>query len=154
MRIRKMNQLEADEIANNWNYDGVYAFYDMVADIEDYEEIMSESKRGDNYFSVIDGENLYGFFCVVQADDNIEIGLGMKPEHTGKGKGLEFINNILVYVKTHYVYDSILLHVASFNIRAIKVYEHAGFVKIGQNMVNTNGGVYEFTLMELKGSVK
>ena len=51
-KISKMNQKEAMEIADNWKYNDEYAFYDMTADPEDYEEIVNELKRGDNYFSV------------------------------------------------------------------------------------------------------
>ena len=99
-KISKMNQKEAMEIADNWKYNDEYAFYDMTADPEDYEEIVNELKRGDNYFSVIKDDSLYGFFCISEDNNNnIEVGLGMKPEYTGLGKGLEFVNLIIEYVK-------------------------------------------------------
>ncbi len=146
--IRKMKQHEAMDIANNWKYNDKYAFYDMTEDIEDYEEIVSESKRGDKYYSVINGNSLYGFFCIFKNETSIEIGLGMKPEYTGMGKGLEFVNMILKYVKTNYKAKTIFLYVVSFNVRAIKVYERAGFCTKGKTMINTNGGMYEFVIME------
>ncbi len=150
MIIKTMKQSEAEIIANNWKYEGVYSFYDMTEDIEDYEEIISEEQRGDRYFSVLNNDELYGFFCVEQEEDNIEIGLGMKPQYTGKGNGVTFVNNILKFVSSKYRYETIILDVVSFNKRAIKVYERAGFTKTKKIMVNTNGGSYEFTVMELK----
>ena len=146
--IRKMNQNEAVEIADKWKYNDIYAFYDMTADLEDYEEIVSEAKRGDNYYSVIKEGSLYGFFCVSHDKNNIEIGLGMKPEYTGIGKGLEFVSYIIEFIKINYQGKRLFLDVASFNKRAIKVYERAGFCKKGKTVVNTNGGEYEFVIME------
>ena len=130
--IRKMNQNEAVEIADKWKYNDIYAFYDMTADLEDYEEIVSEAKRGDNYYSVIKEGSLYGFFCVSHDKNNIEIGLGMKPEYTGIGKGLEFVSYIIEFIKINYQGKRLFLDVASFNKRAIKVYERAGFCKKGK----------------------
>lgn len=148
-KISKMNQKEAMEIADNWKYNDEYAFYDMTADPEDYEEIVNELKRGDNYFSVIKDDSLYGFFCISEDNNNnIEVGLGMKPEYTGLGKGLEFVNLIIEYVKSNYKNKTIILDVASFNERAIKVYERAGFCKKGKTMVSTNGEKYEFVILE------
>lgn len=148
-KISKMNQKEAMEIADNWKYNDEYAFYDMTADPEDYEEIVNELKRGDNYFSVIKDDSLYGFFCISEDNNNnIEVGLGMKLEYTGFGKGLEFVNLIIEYVKSNYKNKTIILDVASFNERAIKVYERAGFCKKGKTMVSTNGGKYEFVILE------
>ena len=142
MTIKKMEQSEALEIADRWKYDGEYAFYDMTADPEDYEEIVTPEKRGNRYFSVFDGDELTGFFCAEQEGADVEIGLGLRPDLTGRGRGGAFLEN--------YSFEKIELDVASFNQRAVKVYERAGFVKTGTAKVSTNGGVYDFTTMELK----
>ena len=150
MKITQMRQSEAIEIADCWKYDGEYAFYDMTADPEDYEEIVTPELRGDRYFSIFDEDALIGFFCVEQEDGSIEIGLGLRPDLTGQGRGRTFLNEILQFVRENYIFEKIRLDVASFNQRAIKVYERAGFVKTGTSQVHTNGGIYDFTLMEMK----
>jgi hypothetical protein len=90
LRIEKMDQQSAREIADRWKYGGEYAFYDMTADPEDYAEITSPEQRGERYFSVFSGSALAGFFCV----------------------------------------------------------ERAGFERTGTARVSTNGGIYEFVMME------
>ena len=150
MTIKKMEQSEALEIADRWKYDGEYAFYNMTADPEDYEEIVTAEERGDRYFSVFDGDELTGFFCVEQEGADVEIGLGLRPDLTGRGRGKVFLEEILRFVRENYSFEKIRLDVASFNQRAVKVYERAGFVKTGTAKVSTNGGVYDFTTMELK----
>ena len=150
MKIAQMRQPEALEIADFWKYDGEYAFYDMTADPEDYEEIVTPELRGDRYFAVFDEDALIGFFCVEQGDGSIDIGLGLRPDLTGHGRGRTFLNEILHFVRENYTFEKIRLDVASFNQRAIKVYERAGFAKTGTSQVHTNGGLYDFTLMEMK----
>lgn len=150
LTIRRMEQSEAAEIADHWKYDGEYAFYDMTADPEDYAEIMSPKLRGDRYFSVLDGSSLIGFFCVEQEDAEVEIGLGLRPELTGQGLGRTFLTEILQFVRGNYEFERIRMSVASFNRRAIKVYERAGFVKTGTGKVPSNGGIFDFTFMEME----
>lgn len=43
-------------------------------------------------------------------------------------------------MREHYSFERIRLDVASFNQRAIKVYERAGFVKTETAKVSTSGG--------------
>ena len=66
MKIEPLSQSNAEEIANHWHYEGIYAFYDMQADSEDYEEILSPEARGDHYYQVLKNDELYGFFAFFQ----------------------------------------------------------------------------------------
>ena len=116
MTIEKMRQSAALEIAGHWKYDGEYAFYDMTADPEDYEELVNPEKRGDRYFSVFEGDGLMGFFCVEQKGADIEIGLGLRPDLTGRGKGGAFLAEILSFVRENYSFEKIRVDVASFNL--------------------------------------
>ena len=73
MKIEPLSQSNAEEIANHWHYEGIYAFYDMQADPEDYEEILSPEARGDHYYQVLKNDELYGFFCLFPVDKDKQV---------------------------------------------------------------------------------
>jgi ribosomal-protein-alanine N-acetyltransferase len=145
----EMNSQYAKEIIN-WQYDGIYSFYDMRADQEDLAEFMDSSNWPNKYFAVL-GKNdeLIGFFSFLLSDGIMSIGLGMKPSLTGKGFGEDFIKMGVQFGINHFSYanDYITLDVASFNKRAIKVYERVGFNIIDHFKQDTNGREYEFLRM-------
>ena len=153
-KIALLSQKNARIIADEWHYDGQYAFYDMKNDQEDYDEIISPQLRKNNYFQVLDkSDNLVAFFCLdpdKEKREQVEIGLGLAPNLTGHGLGSEFMSVIENFVKDNYDYKVIVLSVADFNLRAIKVYQKAGYVQTGTENVHSNGGIYKFNLMSKK----
>ena len=147
--IQQMTQANALTIANDWKYDGEYAFYDMTADPEDYAEFVDESARWKNdFYEVLCDGDLCGYFCVERGDSDIEIGLGLRPDLCGHGTGRSFVTQILDFASTKYVFDRIVLNVALFNQRAIKVYRACGFVDVEVCDRATNGGIYPFLCMQ------
>ncbi|KAB2454921.1 GNAT family N-acetyltransferase [Bacillus sp. CH126_4D] len=143
-----MTQEEAEEIAYNWHYEGEYSFYDIEADEEDLAEFLHDESRGDHTFSVNEDGILIGFFTVYKiSDGTVDIGLGMKPDITGNGFGLQFVNAGLAFSKGKYGCNYITLSVATFNERAIKVYKRAGFEAVGTFVQKTNGSCLEFLKM-------
>ena len=149
--FRPLTQIHALEIANEWKYDGIYTFYDMTADAEDYEEFIDEHLRNQNdHYEALENHTLFGFFCVIQENASIEIGLGMRPDVCGKGKGKQFVKQILDFLGHNYKFDTLVMHVASFNQRAIKVYRSCGFKDSGITKRRSNGGVYEFLTLVKK----
>ncbi|MDN6640689.1 MAG: GNAT family N-acetyltransferase [Tetragenococcus sp.] len=150
LQIKKMTQKEADEIADYWKYPEPYDFYNMTADKEDYDEIVDPLARGDKFFSITKGQELIGFFCIFPkepATGEIELGLGMKPELTGKGLGEVFVELIVEYLQANYLDQVIWLSVADFNQRALKVYKQVGFNYVTDKLQKTNGGEYNFIVM-------
>ena len=149
-----LSQKNALIIADKWHYNGQYAFYDMKNDQEDYDEIISPQLRKNNYFQVLDtNDNLVAFFCLdpdKEKKEQVEVGLGLAPDLTGHGQGSEFMTVIENYVKNNYDYQVIVLAVAEFNLRAIKVHQKAGYVITGTEMVHSNGGIYKFNIMSKK----
>ncbi len=147
--FQPLSQDNALVIANRWKYDGVYSFYDMTADLEDYEEFIDEGLRNanDHYQAMADGA-LAGFFCVIQDGPAIEIGLGLRPDLCGKGVGKGFVDQAVSFIDGHYQFDKLVMHVAVFNQRAVKVYRSCGFRDVKVIQQSSNGGVYEFLVME------
>lgn len=147
-KFSEMSQVQAESIASNWHYEGEYSFYDAEADEEDLAELLDPSERGDKYYMVKKGNEEIGFFCFEVGHDSVDVGLGMKPELTGKGLGLKFLEAGLRYVLSKYNPKEITLSVATFNKRAIKVYKRAGFEPAETFMQDTNGSRFEFLKMK------
>ena len=152
-RFRPMTQADAEEIAL-WHYPEPFSFYDASADVNDLAELLDPVLRGDGYVSVEDetGE-LAGFFQFKQhRPEVVEIGLGLRPDRTGRGLGAAFLEAGLRYARSRFESSQFVLAVATFNQRAITVYERAGFSAVRTYMHATNGGEWEFVEMELRKS--
>lgn len=148
--INPMNQQDAELIAE-WEYEGIYSFYNPKKDREDLEELLSPESRENTYFSAYnDNGELIGLFEFCQDGDVVEIGLGLKPELAGRGYGQSFIDQGLQFARKTFNPRSFQLSVALFNKRAIKVYERIGFEPQEAFHHETNGGVHEFLRMVKK----
>ncbi|TGB02670.1 GNAT family N-acetyltransferase [Halobacillus salinus] len=147
MKLQPITQEEAEMIAQ-WSYPEPYSFYDITADAEDYEEFISEEDRNPHTYSVYQEDELIGFFTFTPTGEGIDVGLGMHPEWTGKGRGREFIERGLQFAEKEYAPSMFTLSVAQFNERAIKVYEKVGFVYVEEFMQPTNGSIFPFIRMK------
>ena len=145
-KIALLTQANADQIAREWHYNDMYSFYNMENDPEDLEEIITPKLRGDKYYQVVDDQDeLVGYFCLERlSEEKVEVGLGLRPDLTGRGLGLNFITEIEAFIQNNFNYRIVVLSVASFNKRAIKVYQRAGFKTDGSKLQKSNDSVYEF----------
>lgn len=151
-RFIPMNAEYADEIIDNWYYDGIYSFYDMTADEEDLKIFTDRTYWENTTFAVLDESDvLIGWSSFYMEDEALWLSLGLKPELTGLGLGKEFVSECIEFARSHYRLDQepIKLDVALFNERAIKVYKKVGFHELGKVSKNTNGGVFEFLRMTM-----
>jgi [ribosomal protein S18]-alanine N-acetyltransferase len=149
-RFRKMEDEEATQIST-WHYDPPYDFYDATSDPDDLEELLDPKRRKDAYFSVFDDDGvLVGFFQFEREGTRVDIGLGMRPDLTGRGLGGEYLRAGLEFARRHYSPERLTLSVATFNERAILVYRRAGFRRNTVYWHNTNGGEYLFLSMTRK----
>jgi len=145
--FQPMNDVCARVIAG-WNYEGAYGFYDMEQDSQDLEELLNPCSRHDRYYSVTDNEeDLVGFFCFDQEKDVVIIGLGLRPDLTGKGLGHAFFEAGLDFARKKYNAKTFVLDVATFNRRAINVYRKSGFEVDEVLTKDTNSGQHEFLRM-------
>lgn len=144
MEISLLTQENATIIANDWKYPAPYDFYDATADLEDYEELLDPVLRQDHYYQVEAAGELIGFFACELDENVLDLGLGMRPDLTGRGQGAAFMKAIIDYLTAHFTFQKITLDVAEFNQRAYHLYRKLGFVEVTHFMMETNGGQYPF----------
>jgi [ribosomal protein S18]-alanine N-acetyltransferase len=148
LRITPMSQQEAEEIAE-WCYEPPYDFYDADADHRDLDELLDPERRGEHYFSARDEVgDLIGYFGFDYSERVAGVGVGLRPDLTGRGLGLSFLEQGLAFVDERHAPERYRLFVAEFNRRAIKVYERAGFVRTRSFVHETNGGTFRFVELE------
>ena len=146
-RFRPMGDEEAREISG-WRYDPPYDFYDWTSDPDDLEELLDPERRKDAYFSAFDeGGALVGFFQFEVESETVDVGLGMRPDLTGAGRGLDYLLAGLEFARGRYAPARFTLSVATFNARAIRVYERTGFRRENVYRHQTNGGEFPFLAM-------
>ena len=132
---RKMTKLLATDILS-WKYEPPYDLYNNDVTDDAISELMNEG-----YIAVEDESGaLVGFYCSGHSaqvpagrgagayiEPAIDVGVGMHPELTGKGKGYFFFSFILNELEPLNANTIFRLTVAKFNKRAMKLYENMGF---------------------------
>ena len=156
--IRQINHSEAKQIAK-WTYEEPYSIYSM----DDSEETIHELMDG-SYFAAFDeADSLIGYYCfgksaqvpagssfgVYDEKNNIDIGLGMRPDLCGQGQGSYFFSEGLEFARNTLSAKEFRLTVAAFNMRAIKTYQHIGFTKVRSFVRTSERSEIEFWIMSL-----
>lgn len=145
--LQPMTELDAWAIAA-WHYDGAYAFYDADQDPEDLADLLNPASWVDGYVAAHDSAGgLVGFFSFNREGNVVTVGLGLRPDLTGKGLGRDFLEAGLEFARQRYHSETFRLFVATFNQRAIRLYERAGFKPVRTSLNTTNGGEHEFLEM-------
>jgi [ribosomal protein S18]-alanine N-acetyltransferase len=143
----QMTDEDACEISR-WHYEPPYDFYDATSDQGDLEELLDAERRQGVYFSAFDEEgSLVGFFQFESKDETVDVGLGLRPDFTGRGLGVEYVLAGLEFARERFSPERFTLSVTTFNERAIRVYERAGFVRGTVYTHHTNGADWPFLAM-------
>lgn len=171
-RFTPITEAEARAIST-WRYAGPYAVYNTPE--EDREAAVHEMlDRRSPYFVARDvavdaaadaaadaADQLVGFFAYGSAaevgeygaphllsdGDMLSVGLGLRPDLTGHGSGLAYVEAGLAHARALYQPRTFRLYVMRFNMRATRVYERAGFAPVGMLRVPYEGGEREFIEM-------
>jgi RimJ/RimL family protein N-acetyltransferase len=115
-----------------WHYEPPYDFYDMASDPSDAAELF---ELPDRYRAVLapDG-SLTGFWYFRPNGEEVEVGLGLRPDLTGRGLGESFSRAALDYARAEWSPRRFRLYVAAWNTRALRVYERLGFREVARQM--------------------
>jgi RimJ/RimL family protein N-acetyltransferase len=130
-----------------WHYEPPYDFYDMASDPHDAAELL---ERPELYRAVLEDGELIGFFYFSPRGDEVELGLALRPDLTGRGRGAGFSRAALDYAREQWSPRAFRLYVAAWNERAIRVYERLGFLEVARQTRSFElVGEHEFVEMEL-----
>jgi ribosomal protein S18 acetylase RimI-like enzyme len=153
LRLEILTEDQARQICS-WKYEGIYSVYnfpDWDTLIKQRWGITLREKRKNEFTAVIDkSNNLCGYIRFIENKDFVLVGLGLKPSLCGQGLGNILMEVLKSECKKRYGSKKIALEVRSFNKRAIKCYEKAGFVITDIYQKDTLIGSDEFIKMEYK----
>jgi [ribosomal protein S18]-alanine N-acetyltransferase len=117
-RIEPATVSSLAEVAT-WRYEPPYDFYN-----DDGKPV----RNPERFFVVRDEDDrLVGSLYYEERKEGVFYGLGMRPDLTGRGLGVEFVSRGLAFAHERFPGKPVILDVAEFNERALKVYERAGF---------------------------
>ena len=143
---------------SQWRYPEPYHVYSMTGD-DAIEEMLDPNSP---YFAARDETGgLAGFFAfgstaevqpvtyaqICSSDGSVTVGLGLHPDVMGNGRGLEYVLAGLKFGQRQFAPRAFRLYALTWNVRAITVYERAGFAATGIISRPAPEGMLEFLEM-------
>lgn len=116
-----MDEEKMKEICS-WKYEEPYQVYDLPPC-----EIMIEPERLKHFYAYYEYDQLVGFINLQSKESKIFLGIGVKPDLCGRSFGRTIIEDGYFLAKELYPDLEIALEVRTWNQRAIRCYEKAGF---------------------------
>jgi len=143
-----MDPASARAIAT-WRYDPPYEIYNVAPErIE--EEVRALLDPQNAYYAMVDERGSLVADCCFGRDaqvpggdytsDALDIGLGVRPDQTGQGRGHTFVEAVVEFARRTYAPAAFRVTVAAFNRRALRVWERAGFRPV-QEFARTPDGL-------------
>ena len=125
---RRLTDEDKRELCS-WRYAGEYAVYNLPS----YEELL-ESRSGfmdpeqeAGYLAFLVDGLLTGFVHIMETPAQVLIGIGVRPELCGMGYGSQILNEACELIHRRFPAKPIVLVVRTWNLRAIRCYQRAGF---------------------------
>ncbi len=141
----------AKQIAE-WVYTDEYAVYNMPSFTEMVNKNYSlvNPERAKDFLCFALNNELVGYVKINKKPNNIIfLGIGLKPNLTGKGLGKKVLTAGIEQALFSYPNVKLMLEVRSWNARAIKCYTAVGFKEVETKTVTDHlGNQAEFVIME------
>jgi ribosomal-protein-alanine N-acetyltransferase len=122
-----------------WRYEPPYDLYNHNPE-EEETDLRYLTDRENGLFSIHNEHGALIGFCSFGADarvpggdyaaDALDIGLGIRPDLTGRGKGVGIIRTVLRFAVERFRPARFRVTIAGFNERARKAWKKAGFAEI------------------------
>jgi ribosomal-protein-alanine N-acetyltransferase len=119
-----------------WRYDAPYDIYNINPDdVEKEMQLFLDPQNA--YHTITDEHGDLVAYCCFGPDGQVpggdyraaalDIGLGVRPDLTGQGRGLTYVNAVLDFARRTFPPTAFRVTVAEFNKRALRVWKKAGF---------------------------
>lgn len=138
-------------LITEWKYEGEYSVYNA----EPYEE---QKKKGfgfanpqNHFYSFYDEKKLIGFINLYEEKTEVFFGIGVKPEECGEGYGSQMTETACKISRRLFPGKPLYLEVRTWNQRAVRCYEKAGFHIAGEPIRQTTSageGVFYHMIRE------
>jgi RimJ/RimL family protein N-acetyltransferase len=138
LKFTPIDEASALEILS-WRYEAPYDIYNLT----ETKDALAYALNPKNCFYVLkdDSEGVIGF-CSFGLDgqvpggdytpDALDIGMGIRPDLTGRGHGQRFVSQVLDFARCEFNPDRFRVTIAAFNQRAQRVWSKVGFHPIGR----------------------
>jgi RimJ/RimL family protein N-acetyltransferase len=148
MRVEPWTAAYARDV-ETWHYEPPYDFYDLASHPGDAAEMRAPARR-EHYRAVLGADGrLEAFWYFKARDAVVEVGIGLRPDLTGRGLGESFMCAQLEHARGQWQPETFRLFVAAWNERAIRLYERLGFREVGRETRHFElAGRHEFVRME------
>ena len=118
---------EEKYIISEWKYSEEYAIYNHIS-YEEQKKIGSGfANPQNNFYSFYEKEQLIGFINLREKDNSVFMGIGVNPDYCNKGYGQQIIPITCEISQKIFGKKPVELEVRTWNMRAIRCYEKAGF---------------------------
>lgn len=140
LRHHPLTEAQKREICA-WRYEGEYAVYTLPS----YEEMRARNSsftnpdRAENYHGFSIGGTLIGYVNLTEKGDGIHLGVGVHPDFCNRGYGRRMIEAAAQIAREKYPGKPLCLEVRTWNERAIRCYQSAGFKIVTAPYMQTTG---------------
>jgi [ribosomal protein S18]-alanine N-acetyltransferase len=144
-QFRPMRLADA-RTAGSWRYPPDYAMYDLDPVVLVMTALLRAPLRWLGFYALSVGlpdDPMISVFSLIQRGQDVELGVGMRPDLMGHGLGLGMMLAGMDYARALLHPTTFSLTVATFNSRAITVYERADFQPGLITRIRMHGGAYD-----------
>lgn len=142
--------------AASWRYPEPYASYDL--DPWDRNVVAALLREQNQYHAILRDDETVGFYCLGEDAripgwdydaSALDLGMGLRPDITGQGQGSLYMAAVVFHLRQQKPGVTIRASVASWNHRAIRLCESAGFQLIAK-FTATRKSRTEYLVLALK----
>ena len=120
-----------------WKYDVDYAVYNSTPYAQQKQTGFGFANPKNHFYSFYDGADLVGFINLYEEPTEVFFGIGAAPEHCGKGYGQQMTRIACSICRSLFPGKPMYLEVRTWNRRAVRCYEKAGFRIAGEPIRQT-----------------